>query len=305
MSRVTIRTAVSIPAVSILICLLTGCGDRSVQIQSATIQIGWYTSERESVSRLIRHAHAGATLMIGYHAGEPYTSRWLRGAAVAGVRVLLQPDPSWVIRGNADALRTFVRRYQHAPAIGGWYLFDEPDREDLPPRRLVSAYRAIKSLDQRPVEVAFMSGQCRFGRDAIDPAYLKGLDGMMFVRYPFYADITVADPVGDIRRVTRACVQSAHAYDKLPPIMVLQGFGKGQHDGPFLWRDPTYGESLAGARAALAAGAGGVLFWNDTHADQEVLKNTDRVLGFLHRHPQIWAICTGTIGSRHDSCPYR
>lgn len=220
--------------------------------------------------------------MLPYRSGEPYTSRWLEAAHEQGIRLLLQPDWRWVADGNVDALQAFVRRYRNAPALYGWYLYDEPERNELPPSRLVAAYRAIKAIDSHPVAVVFTTGGCRFGPQGIDPAYLDGFDLLLFDIYPFYAVPAVADPLAVIRQTEQTCVDMVRQHQKLGPIMVLQAFGRGVKDGSFTWRDPTAHETACSFAGALRAGALGVLFWSDQKADAQVQRNTDDVIAAWH-----------------------
>jgi hypothetical protein len=246
------------------------------------VQVGWYTNEKLSLQRISAYRRAGVTLLVTYYIGEPYTSRWVQAAGANHIRLLLEPDPAWIEQDKLDELQAFVRRYRHEPAVYGWYLFDEPDLNQLPPPKLQAGYRAIKALDGHPIAVVFTTGQCLFGQGAIDPAYLAGFDLLMFDRYPFYTNLPDVHPLQDERKIDANCVQSARITHKLGPIMVLQGFGKGQKDGPFTWRDPTYQETLCSFRVALAAGALGVLFYSDQYADDSVRHNVDHIIR-LHR----------------------
>ncbi len=249
---------------------------------AARVPIGWYTSEKTALHRLDAYRRAGVTLMVAYYADGPYTDRWVRAAGAHHIRMLLQPDPAWITHGTMTKLQAFVRRYRRNPALYGWYLYDEPDRVELPPRKLQAAYQAIKTLDHHPVAVVFTTGQCLVGQGAIDPGYLAGFDLLMFDRYPFYTNLPGVRPLEDERAVDANCVRSARTYRKLGPILVLQGFGKGQKDGPFLWRDPTYQETLCSFRLALAAGAQGVLFYSDQYADPYVWHNVQQIIRDRH-----------------------
>jgi len=283
------RQAVLLALLLGALSLLTGCRSARfidpaqptvtpVTHAGAPVLVGWYTSEKASLQRLSAYRRAGVTLLVTYYLGEPYISRWLHAAGVNHVQLLLQPDPAWIDQGDMKQLQAFVRQYRHNAAVYGWYLYDEPDRENLPPRRLREAYLAIKALDSHPVAVIFTTGQCLFGQGAIDPAYLTGFDLLMFDRYPFYTNLPGVRPLQDQRTVDSNCVRSARDDHKLGPILVLQGFGKGQKDGPFTWRDPTYQETLCSFRTALAAGASGVLFYSDQYADARVRRNVDRIM---------------------------
>lgn len=292
------------PLSLILVVVLGGCGEsvqsRGARTGSATpaalqepttlpqptptawasdrFYTGWYTSATSS-EYLGDYQQAGMNLMVTSSVGKRRTHRWLRNALGHGMRVLLEPDSAWIRQANRSQLAAFIRRYRHNPALFGWHLYDEPDFTGLPPEKLVAAYQRVKQLDPRhPVAVDFATGQCRFGPGAIDPRYLPGFDLFIFDRYPFYTNLPGVDPLQDIAAIATTCMRTARTYHKLGPILVLQGFGNGTRDGPFVWRDPKYQETLCSVRLVAHAGALGVLFWTDQHADAAVRRNTDTVV---------------------------
>jgi hypothetical protein len=227
------------------------------------------------------------TLMVASLEPQSYSTSWLHASQVHSIQVLLQPNPRWVATGDQRDLANFVRRYQHDPAVYGWYLYDEPDFYGLPAARLIAAYRTIRAIDHRPIAVDFFSGNCLFGPGKIDRAYLNGFDLLMFDHYifyqkSFYENLPHFDPLADERKVDANCVASARKYHKLGPIIVLQGFGKGTRDGPFNYRDPTYHEVLCSILLAERAGATGGLFYRDGKASANLHKNIYRAVRVVH-----------------------
>jgi hypothetical protein len=233
--------------------------------------------------------------VLPYFSGESRTSAWVRVAEQQRVSLLLQPNWRWVAHGDLLSLAAFVRRFRDSSALYGWYLYDEPEVNDLSPARLVAAYRLIKSLDSHPVAVVFGTEQCRFGPAGLDPGYLAGFDVLMYDYYPFYATVPAARSWQLAARTDTECVGSAREHRKQGPILVLQAFGRGWRDGPLQWRDPALGETRCLFALAQQSGAEGVLFWSDEHADAVVARNTNEVIAAWHdgNTPSTHVACAG------------
>jgi hypothetical protein len=244
--------------------------------------VGWYTSAALSPERLGPYAREGVNLVLPYFSGEGRTATWVRAAEKERVPLLLQPDWRWVAHGKLRRLANFVRRYRDSAALYGWYLYDEPEVNNLPPARLVAAYRLIKSLDSHPVAVVFGTEQCRFGLGGLDRGYLAAFDLLMYDYYPFYTTIPALRSWKAAGTADNECAQSAREHHKQGPILVLQAFGQGWRDGPFQWRDPSLGETRCLFALAQQSGAQGVLFWSDEHADAAVAHNTNGVIAAWH-----------------------
>jgi hypothetical protein len=239
--------------------------------------VGWYTDSSADLTHdpLAGYHKLGMSLVVAAASGnDEQNASFLARAASAGIHVLFEPSGSWIRDGDWTELRAFVERFRDAPALYGWYLFDEPDFNDLPAAQLAKAYRVVKSADGRhPVAVVFSLGACSFG-DWLDRGYLKAFDLLMFDEYPFYRSMKgpMASLAGirEFQNATRGCVAAAHRFHKQGPIMVEQGFGNGVHDGPFTYRDPTYAEEKAMFQYAVRAGAPGILFFDDAQADHRM-----------------------------------
>jgi hypothetical protein len=234
-------------------------------------------------------------LVLPYFSGESRTGAWVREAEKQGVSLLLQPNWRWVAHGDLQSLADFVRRYRDSPALYGWYLYDEPEVNGLPPARLVAAYHLIKSLDSHPVAVVFGTLQCRFGPGGLDPGYLAGFDLLMYDYYPFYTTIPAPRSWQVAAATDAQCARSAREHHKQGPILVLQAFGHGWRDGPLAWRDPALGETRCLFALAQQSGAQGVLFWSDEHADAVVARNTNGVIAAWHdgNAPSTQVACAG------------
>jgi hypothetical protein len=251
--------------------------------------LGWYTDTTADMTNnnLATYRRSGMSLVVSDGAINTLTDDFLNRALQAGVRVLLEPNNDLVRNGDWADLRAFIAHYRSSPAVYGWYLFDEPDLNGLPAARLAAAYRTVKSVDRHhPVAVIFTTGSCGFGRQ-LDRGYLKGFDLLMFDDYPFYSFMrSHADSMGGIREfqtATRDCVAAAHRFHKKGPIMVEQSFGNGVHDGPYMFRDPTYTEERAMFADAVKAGARGILFFHDLYADRHMRAAVHSIVSSWYR----------------------
>jgi hypothetical protein len=62
------------------------------------------------------------------------------------LKVMLDMDGARRVQGNQlDEMRTVVQRYKNHPALGIWYLFDEPDNKKLKAKDLAPFYDMIKA----------------------------------------------------------------------------------------------------------------------------------------------------------------
>jgi len=62
------------------------------------------------------------------------------------LKVMLDLDGSRRVLGNQlDEMRTVVQRFKNHPALGMWYLFDEPDNKKLTAKDLAPYYKMIKA----------------------------------------------------------------------------------------------------------------------------------------------------------------
>ncbi|MBE9170094.1 hypothetical protein IQ238_22080 [Pleurocapsales cyanobacterium LEGE 06147] len=145
--------------------------------------------------------------------------------------------------------------FKQHPAVVGWYAYDEPIANNIPPEIMKAVYHAIKTEDpERPVAVVFAGD-----RLSEVPKYINFLDIYMVDRYPLYYP---KPEFNNLKDYWRWMQQAAYyAEDKLfwP---VLQAFGEQQDGTPkYKRRLPTAAEERYMFYTAVLAGADGLIFY--------------------------------------------
>ncbi len=80
---------------------------------------------------------------------------YLDAAATTGIKVWVGFDAARVKAGDLAYVSDRVRALRAHPAVGGWYLFDEPEMQGVEPRILAAACEAIRAEDRlHPVTIA-------------------------------------------------------------------------------------------------------------------------------------------------------
>lgn len=239
-------------------------------VPTPSFLVGWY--DFATTVRIAQQASMGSNFALLNYSDDAIMRGFLGEALRYNIKVMMQPAPNWIKYGQLGQLRAWIRRYQHDPALWGWYLADEPDFGHIPPRRLLAAYRAIRAIDDHPVGVVFASGSCQFGRDGIDPAYAPAFDVLMFDDYQAFVPVSPVDAMKPLKGDFANCAASARRLHKRGFMLVLQAFGKGQISpgDNVSFRDPNLLETEYAYRAARASGAMGVLWYHDNYADAAV-----------------------------------
>ena len=240
--------------------------------------VGWY--DFPTTARIHKQASMGSNFALLNYSDDAVLRGFLGEAGRYNIKVMMQPGPNWIKYGEIGELCAWIRRYQHDPAVWGWYLNDEPDFAHLPPRRLLAAYRAIRVIDDHPVGVVFASGSCQFGQGGINPAYVPAFDVLMFDDYQAFVPVSPTDAVKPLKGDFANCAASARRFHKRGFMLVLQAFGKGQISpgDNVSFRDPNLAETEYAYRAARAAGAMGVLWYHDNYADAAVRAEVRKVM---------------------------
>ena len=241
--------------------------------------IGWY-SGIEGKGSLAEHASTGVNIMMPYTNGdyeknnrESHIGPYLDEAARHNIRVLVEPNRRWIDTANWDSLREFVKKFKDYPALYGWYLFDEPDVNDISPTKLQNAYLAVKKEDpNHPIAVAFVT--------KIVSGYYKAFDIMMFDRYPCYVDTPeFGGKIDLIDNAVESCLEIVNEEKKLGFIMILQGYGRNEHGIPqWRHRDPTYGEARYMTYTSAIRDTLGVMYFADYRCQTPELKKTMKTL---------------------------
>ena len=120
--------------------------------------------------------------------------RYLDAAAAAGLRVQVGFDAARVLAGDLEYVRARVRALHTHPAVGGWYVFDEPEMHGVEPRVLVAVRDAIRAEDRvHPITIA----ASWLGADY---PYRGGFDVAILDKYP----IPYSGPAAIIPALERA-----------------------------------------------------------------------------------------------------
>jgi len=239
-------------------------------VPAPSFLVGWY--DFPTTSHIPEQASMGSNFALLNYSDDAVMRGFLGEALRYNIKVMMQPGPNWIKYGQLGQLRAWIRRYQHDPAVWGWYLADEPDFGHVSPRRLLTAYQAVREIDDHPVGVVFASGSCEFGRGGIDPRYAPAFDVLMFDDYQAFVPVSPTDAVKPLKGDFANCAASARRFRKRGFMLVLQAFGKGQVSpgDNVSFRDPDLVETEYAYRAARASGAMGVLWYHDNYADAAV-----------------------------------
>jgi hypothetical protein len=175
-------------------------------------------------------------------------SGFLNSAHKENLRVLVHSSAFW---GNRTKTDKEIREFDKHPATWGWYLIDEPDLHDIPPRRVATITQEFQRRTQKPGIVVLASGSA---------ARLYGADcDLLFV--DFY-------PVAwtPVSRFAKEMLLASLVRADKPYIAVVQAFDwshfpdvLGQSDG---LRTPTGAEVRCMAYMALALEARGLFFYS-------------------------------------------
>lgn len=142
----------------------------------------------------------------------------------------------------------FIERWQEHPAIGAWYLYDEPSLAGRTPEEMKYLYELADDIDPYHPKVV-----CQVYWS--DPRFVPWLDVLMPDRYPVRGE--GSQPL----RSVASAVHSARATvrDEKPVWAVLQWY---RYEGG---RFPTPREMRCMAFLAVAAGAKGILWYSFYH----------------------------------------
>jgi hypothetical protein len=254
--------------------------------------LGWFTGAgRNDTTVIDAAAAAGANLVVAY-AGKDLSQSGVRAFLdhLQGVRMraLLQIDPGWVTAPDTAAIAGFVNAISTHPALYGWYLFDEPEFNNVSPAQLKVAYDAVRAADaDHPIAISFGNGYCSY-TDRQAPAAPGGATFMtipeivMFQQYPVHAQPEFQKTpdgkhgLADIAEMVDDCVKylALHHSPKFQGLISdLQAFAWSDTD-----RDPTYRESRYMLFRSLIRNPFGVEQWIEYRASAGVVELTNRLI---------------------------
>ncbi|MEG3438901.1 hypothetical protein V0288_17370 [Pannus brasiliensis CCIBt3594] len=197
----------------------------------------------------------------------------LENARISGVTLYLEISRDAILSGkNLEGIVSFVRKYKNHPAVGGWYLIDEPELQEVNgehvlrknPQYVSDAYRAIQAEDpDHPVIIAFYGRSIRSGIN-IGP-FVNSADLLAVDYYPilippycsntreFACDLFLSQMYPDLQQMS-----GLFEREKKPPMfLILQGSGYKKYDQ----REPTVAETRYYVLTSLQIPTSGVFFF--------------------------------------------
>jgi hypothetical protein len=254
--------------------------------------LGWFTGAgRNDTTVIDAAAAAGATLVVAYGGkavSQDAVRAFLDHLQSVKMRALLQIDPSWVTAPDTAAIAGFVAATSAHPALYGWYLFDEPDFNNVSPTQLKVAYDAVRGADAtHPVAVAFGNGYCSYTDRQAQAApggatYMTIPEIVMFEQYPVHAQQEFQKTpdgrhgLADIAQMVDDCVQylATHRAPKFQGLVaVLQAFAWSNTE-----REPTYRESRYMLFRSLIKNPFGAQQWVEYRASATMVDIGNRLI---------------------------
>ena len=216
-------------------------------LAQAFFPIGLYDVPESALQDI---ASAGFNLVV--NGGKD--ARYLRRAEVAGMRVI--PYVS-LDRMDVDELRVHGRQ-----AVNAWYLFDEPDLNQLAPEEYHRLARQLRKADPtRPIYLTVCSPR-RYS-DFVDSCDI-------FAPNPY--PIRHMEPERNRLRVVGMMVDDARAAAGHRPVWaILQAFWA----EPIWPRNPTPDELRAMAFIALNHGADGIIYFSYKSGDRAITEHDE------------------------------
>lgn len=198
--------------------------------------------------------------------------RILENARENNVKVYLEVSRPAIQKGELETIVNFVRKYKNHPAIGGWYLFDEPELAKIDgryiyrenPRLLAAAYRAIKREDPEHFVLGAHYGRSPRAGISLEP--FVGLADRITVDYyvvfkppecpsnnEFGCDYFFRDMPEDFNRI-----QQFYESKGQPPFLpAIQGSGEAE----FGKREPTRAEARYYTFVSILNPTSGIYYW--------------------------------------------
>ncbi|MCX6924600.1 MAG: hypothetical protein NT154_15500 [Verrucomicrobia bacterium] len=213
---------------------------------------------------------------------SPAVKSCLDAANAAGLKVLASPGTSAGPGFNPDAAKKTVKAFDAHPALWAWYLADEPDLQQIPPKTVVKNHTTLKRLKPtKPTALVLFQGY-----EALD--YANITDILMIDKYPV-PWLPLAS-FGQHVEMTRLALGKSK-----PLIAVIQAFDWGSIPemlpGEKNLRPPTYEEIRCMTYEALARGANG-LFYFAFDAGWK-----------MREHPETWAALSKVVREVNERLP--
>ncbi|MFA5864769.1 MAG: sugar-binding protein [Phycisphaerae bacterium] len=153
---------------------------------------------------------------------------------------------------DAFAIREFVNKWKNHPALGGWYLADEPFIKPTLPARLEAIYQTVSNAD--PYHLTLI------GEDTVEGIYkyADSCDIMMGDPYPLFAKGGYAMRNMEYISKFSAAVsaQKGKGHWMVPQAFNYEDYGAGKDH-----RAPNFTELRCQQYKVITGGATGILWW--------------------------------------------
>lgn len=210
--------------------------------------------------------------------------------AAAGFNLILNGDttPSYLGRAAACGLRVipYIRVEHMAEDVKGaagarplfaWYLFDEPDLNNMTPEKYGDLSRTLRALDPtRPIFLTVLSPR-RYAEYAAD------CDIFATTVYPVHHEDEQENKLWAVAWATEAAVRAAKGR---PVWTVLQAF----FGEPAWERNPTPEEVRVMAFLALNHGSSGILYFSYKSGDKPLPEQTELYDGIVSLNAELAAL---------------
>lgn len=258
----------------LLVGLVSGCRSGSIS-KTSFYPIGIYAVNSTEDFHIVKEA--GFNLVTG-----PAEGAYLDRAQQTGLKVLASPHTSAGDNFDKSAAASAVQAYDSHPALWAWYMVDEPDLNEISPKKVSQANRTLKRLGTRkPTALVIYQGYEAWNYGSIT-------DIMMIDRYPI-PWLPLAN-FGQHVQATRLAIGR-----KKPLIAVIQSFDWANYPellpGETNLRPPTFAEMRCMTYEALARGANGLFYyafnggWN------------------MREHPDTWESLKAVIKEVNERLP--
>lgn len=202
---------------------------------------------------------------------------YLRAAESAGVGVMLGLPRHAIAEGNDEEVQRRVQELRGFRALKAWYLFDEPEMQNVPASAVARAAAIVRRLDGTRPTVLVLAQPARRVAAA---GYFDVGDVIMVDPYPY------TRPDADVSSVYRTVAEARLLVRGGKPVWAtIQAHGRGPGGRGFGLLEPPWRELRNMTFQALAGGASGIFFFCyecsqfDLRRTPQGMENVRRVVG--------------------------
>ncbi len=257
------RLSVVVMTILCVVFLLSSTIRAEDPFSTGPYPIGWYDA-MGATSNIVDVYYGGGNTILAYwgSAGPLARDQYLREAEAGDMRVIVGIDEAFINSTNpvdVTGIIDLVNTYKDYPAVAGWYTADEPYWvQGISLAKMQTAYDAIKTVDTKPVFIAFGEPTVERG---IPNLWRNAFDHFLIDSYP----ARVGEPeFSRLDTKWKLDMQNAHEQSQLagkPWWSVMEGIGEaeGETHG---YRLPTYNEARFMNYYSLSESPTGLLHYN-------------------------------------------